>query len=407
MAATENNPKLKRVLSLPLLVLYGLGTTIGAGIYALIGELVAISGYFAPASFLVAAFIATLTAVSFAEMAGRIPSAAGTASYVKHGLTSIHLSTAVGLLVILAGLVSTSALINAFLGYLQVFIEVDRVITIIIIALSLGALAAWGIAESVMVASIITLIEVAGLLIIISVSYPGLVEFTDKWPMLIPTDLVSWGLIYAGAMLAFYTFIGFEDMVVVAEETKEVKRTLPLAIILTLAITTILYMCIVISAIFVMPPEQLASSSAPLAALYQHQTGESTLLITIIGMTSILNGALVQVIMASRVLYGLSSQGQIPAIFSQVNRKTHTPLFATAIAVLIAMSLALIGSLSSLAETTSLIMLIVFALVNLSLLIVKQKNPHPEGVLVFPIWVPTLGFLFSIGFVISEFIQLF
>lgn len=407
MAATENSPKLKRVLSLPLLVLYGLGTTIGAGIYALIGELVAISGYFAPASFLVAAFIATLTAVSFAEMAGRIPSAAGTASYVKHGLKSIHLSTAVGLLVILAGLASTSALINAFLGYLQVFIEVDRVITIIIIALSLGALAAWGIAESVIVASIITLIEVVGLLIIISVSYPGLVEFTDKWPMLIPTDLVSWGLIYAGAMLAFYTFIGFEDMVVVAEETKNVKRTLPLAIILTLAITTILYMCIVISAIFVMPPEQLASSSAPLAALYQHQTGESTLLITIIGMTSILNGALVQVIMASRVLYGLSSQGQIPAIFSQVNRKTRTPLFATAIAVLIAMSLALIGSLSSLAETTSLIMLIVFALVNLSLLIVKQKNPHPEGVLVFPIWVPALGFLFSIGFVISEFIQLF
>ena len=127
----NQQPTLKRSLTLPQLVLYGLGTTIGAGIYALIGELAGISGYLAPASFLVASLIAGLTAMSFAELSGRYPRCAGAALYVKEGFSADRLSMIVGLLVIAAGLVSSAALVNGFVGYLREFIEMERLIIIV------------------------------------------------------------------------------------------------------------------------------------------------------------------------------------------------------------------------------------------------------------------------------------
>ncbi|MBE9564874.1 MAG: amino acid permease, partial [Proteobacteria bacterium] len=154
---------LKRTLSLPMMVLYGLGTTIGAGIYALIGEIAGVAGYFAPISFLVASLMAGLTAISFAELCGRFPQAAGAAVYVKQGFSSNGLSTIVGLLVIAAGLASASALINGFVGYLHQFIGVDRILVIVLLTLVLGGIAAWGIAESVAIASLITVVEIGGL----------------------------------------------------------------------------------------------------------------------------------------------------------------------------------------------------------------------------------------------------
>ena len=399
---------LKRSLSLPQLVLYGLGTTIGAGIYALVGEMAAIAGYFAPISFLVASIMAALTALSFAELSGRYPRCAGAALYVKEGLSSERLSLVVGLLVISAALVSSAAIINGFAGYLDQFMVLDRFAAIVIVCLVIGAIAAWGIAESVTIAAFITVVEIGGLLLIIAVSYSGLAELPQRWRELVPAmDRGSWYGIYTGSLLAFYAFIGFEDMVEVAEETRRVRRNLPVGIMLTLGITVILYMMIMVAAVLAMSPDELAQSQAPLARLYQHYTGGNAAVISIIGLFALINGALIQMIMASRVLYGLSSRNLLPGVFSVVSERTRTPLVATVFATIAITLLAVIGNLASLAEATSLIILVVFSLVNLSLLHVKRKHPKPEGLIVIPAIVPLLGFVVSAGFVVSRIINLF
>ena len=389
-------------------MLYGLGTTIGAGIYALIGEMAAISGYYAPVSFLLASIMAALTALSFAELSGRFPRCAGAALYVKEGFSSEHLSLIVGLLVVGAGLVSSAAIVNGFIAYLGEFIALDRVTAIIIVTLAIGTIAAWGIAESVSIAAFVTVVEIAGLLLVIAVSYSGLAELPDRWRELVPdTDSTSWSGVFTGSLLAFYAFIGFEDMVEVAEETWQVRRILPIGIMLTLAITTLLYMTIMITAVLAMPPEQLAQSQVPLARLYEQYTADDATIISIIGLFALINGALIQMIMASRVLYGMSSRKLLPAIISRVNKRTQTPLVATALTTVVILFLAVSGSLASLAQATSLIMLIVFSLVNLALLHIKRKHPRPEGLIVFPVLIPLLGFVVSAAFIVLELISLF
>ena len=140
----------------------------------------------------------------------------------------------------------------------------------------------------------------------------------------------------------------------------------------------------------------------PLARLYEHYTSSDAAIISIIGLFALINGALIQLIMASRVLYGMSSRNLMPAVISIVNRRTQTPLVATALSTVAILLLAMSGTLASLAQATSLIMLIVFSLVNLSLLKVKRKNPKPGGLIVFPLIIPLLGFVVSAGFVVSE-----
>ncbi len=403
----SNKTTLNRSLSLTQMVLYGLGTTIGAGIYALVGELAGVAGYFAPISFLIASLMAALTAMSFAELSGRFPLAAGASLYVKEGFSSQKLSTLTGILVILAGLVSAAALVNGFVGYLNQFITADRLPTIVLVTLLLGSIAAWGISTSVSLASMITIIEIGGLLLIIGVSFTGINFQKDStFSEFIPSaDITHWTAIFTGTLLAFYAFIGFEDMVDVAEEVKDVKRNLPLAILLTLAITTLLYMLIMVTAVLAVPPQQLATTQAPLAFLYQHFTGNNPVLISIIGLLAIINGALIQIIMASRVMYGLGSRNQLPTILSIVHPQTQTPLLATFIATIAVMGLAITGHLSILAEITSLLMLCIFSMINLALLRIKKRSPSTEDSINFPQWIPLAGFIVSLSFLILTLIN--
>lgn len=403
MTPTSKRTTLKRSLGLTQLVLYGLGTTIGAGIYALVGELAGISGMMAPASFLLASLMAGMTAMSFAELSARYPKAAGASLYIQQGFGSIRLAAAAGVLVIFAGVVSSAALVNAFISHLNQFIDIDKTTGVVGSVLIIGALAAWGIVQSVFIAALITLIEIGGLLLVIFYSLPVYSVLPERLPELLPgPGSGDWHAIYAGALLAFYAFIGFEDMVDVAEEVENVKRNLPRAIIITLVSTTIMYMLIMLAAVFAIPPEQLAKEKAPLAALFQHLSGGNAVVISLIGMLAIVNGVLVQLIMASRVLYGLSSRGQLPPVFSRVNSLTRTPLVATITAVSLVLFFALTGELATLAESTSLIILVIFALVNLSLWFVKKQYPAPEGILTIPAWLPMGGFIVSSGFVVSR-----
>ena len=398
---TDSPATLKRSLSLPMLVLYGLGTTIGAGIYALIGEVAGVAGMASPFSFLIAALIAGFTAFSFAELSARFPRSAGEAHYVQQATGLSALSTTIGLMVVFAGAVSSAAISNAFVGYLHEFFDLPRAAAIVAIVLAIGLLAAWGIAQSVIVAGILTVVEIGGLALVIWAGGDNLVDLPEALPEMWPgVGAVAWSSVLAGAILAFYAFIGFEDMVNVAEETRDASRTLPLAIIITLIVTTLFYMAISLVSVLSVPVSELAAHEAPLALVYERGSGGSAQFLSLIGIVAILNGALVQVIMASRVLYGLSDQGQLPAFLGRVNATTRTPLIATAVVVGAVLILALWFRLAGLAEATSSITLAIFTIVNAALVRIRLRDGKPAEGVCYPLIIPILGFVLSLAFLI-------
>ncbi|MDB4077356.1 APC family permease [Porticoccaceae bacterium] len=304
---------LKRVLNLPLVILYGLGTTIGGGIYVLVGKVAERAGMMAPLSFMAAALLSAFTALTFAELSSRFPKSAGEAVYVKEAFNFQPLAIFVGILVILNGSVSAAALANGFVGYWQTFMAMPDWMVIVLITAALGILAAWGIGQSVMMAAVITLIEVGGLLIIVWVARDEFATIPVRSHELMPgLNGTIWLGILSGSFLAFYAFIGFEDMVNVAEEIKDVEKTLPQAIIITLLLTTLIYFIVTLVAVLSVAPAELGQQKAPLSYIYQKKTGSDPALVSLISIFAILNGGLIQIIMAARVLYGMSRQSITP-----------------------------------------------------------------------------------------------
>jgi len=402
--SAETQPELKRALKLPMLVLYGLGTTIGTGIYALVGEIAGAAGYGAPISFVIACAVAACTACSFAELVARFPRAGAAALYVQHGFDSRRLALLVGMLVVASGVVSCAAMLNGFVGYLQEFVDVGRTLAIVTAAVTLALIAAWGIRESVIAASLVTLVEIGGLFFIIGLGAGSFESLPERWTSFVPgAPQASWTGILFGVTLAFYAFIGFEDMVDVAEETRDAGTTIPRAILLTLGLTTLLYVLLMVTALLALPPDSLRATDAPLATLYTALTGREPALISLIALIAIVNGALIQIIMASRVLYGLASRGQLPALLARVSARTRTPLTATAVITVLLLITALSGRLAGLANAASLIMLCIFTLVNLALWRLKaQGSSPPPGGPRMPRALPLVGALLCAGFVVWE-----
>ncbi len=399
----QTRPSLKRAFTLPLLTFYGLGTILGAGIYVLIGEVVANAGMSAPLAFLVASLLAASSAFSYAELAARFPFSAGEAVYVQQAFGRRNLARLVGLLLVSIGVVSSATLINGFVGYIHVFIEIEPWLANVLLLLVLMGVSVWGITQSAWVAAISTVVVISGLVMVFVVAAPSLQQLPVRWEEMLPSgDSGVWGGVFAGAFVAFYAYIGFEDIVNVAEEVQRPSRNLPLAVLICLGISTLLYMAIATVAVMQVPVSELAGNAAPLALVYEKATGEPPVFIGLISLAAVIGGALIQIIMASRVLYGMARQGWIPSVFANVHPFTRTPLVATTFIGSIILLLALFLPLLTLAKVTSLITLTVFLLINLSLLRVKQRDPQPQGILVFPRWLPVVGFLCSSGFILFQ-----
>jgi amino acid transporter len=236
------------------------------------------------------------------------------------------------------------------------------------------------------------------------VSVPGLslerLMDTIDLPALAGRD--AWQGIFVGGFLAFYAFIGFEDMVNVAEEVKQPERNLPRAILLALLVSGILYILVALVAVASVPERLLAETDAPLAFLYQYVTGREPVAITLISMFAVINGALIQIIMASRVAYGMGRKHWLPAVFARVHAMTQTPVVATATVALLVLVMALWLPIETLAKATSFLLLLVFALVNLSLWRLKRAGTCPDGVICIPCWVPVTGFVASLAFVAMQ-----
>ena len=404
--ASELPLTLRRKLGLPLLVLYGTGITIGAGIYVLIGAAAGHAGAHAPWAFVLSAVVMSLTVGSYAELSTRIPVSAGEAAYVKAAFNSRPFSIATGLLTIVIGVISASTVTIGSAGYIKQFTDMPQWLVVIAVVAALGGVAAWGILESVLLASLFTLIEVGGLLAIVVAAFYGNVPIASTLVQPLPLDASTLSGIGFASLLAFFAFIGFEDLANVVEEAKVPHRDIPRAMVLTLLISTILYVAIAAIAVSAVSIERLSSSSAPLSLVFREVAGINPVTISIVAIVATLNTILAQITMAARVVYGMARHGDLPRIAGRVHARTATPLVATGLIALLVIALALSVPFERLAESTSLATLVVFALVNLSLLRLRHRRLRSSGPHVrVPLWVPAAGLATCIAMIASAFIR--
>jgi len=399
---------LKRCINFPLLTFYGLGTIIGAGIYVLLGKVAGFAGYFAPLAFLIASAVAVFTAFTYGELSSRFPRSAGEALYIAKAFDRKWLSAATGYSIVAVGIISSATIANGFVGYLDVFIKLPSWLVIATVVLTLGSVAAWGISQSVKFATIVSLLEIGGLLFVLIVAGDALKEIPEKLPIVFSSnDTFSVQGLFLGAFLAFYAFIGFEDMVNIAEEVEDASRTIPKAILTAILVSSLLYVSISLVAVLAIPPDILGKSEAPMADIIAQRTSLSPVFITVISLIAIVNGALIQIIMAARVLYGMSQQGIAHKLFQQIHPKTRTPVWSTLFVTLAILLTALWLPIVTLAATTSFITLVIFTAMNLSLLRIKlsgEKNIQESEInaVKYPIWIPATGLVLSIFLLIMQ-----
>jgi basic amino acid/polyamine antiporter, APA family len=264
---------LQRRLGLALLVLYGTGITVGAGIYVLIGAVAGHAGIYAPWSFVIAAAVMALTVASYAELSTRFPVSAGEAAYVRAAFQSRVLATAIGLLTVVTGVVSSAAVTVGSAGYIRQFVDLSQGSIVVMVVVALGAVAAWGILESVALASLFTLIEVGGLLTVVVAGSLADLPIAATIAHSPPLNAAALSGIGFGSLLAFFAFIGFEDLANLVEEAKVPHRDIPRAMVLTLGISTVLYVLVAAVAISAVSVERLSSSSAPLSLVFHEVAG--------------------------------------------------------------------------------------------------------------------------------------
>lgn len=375
MSDNKKDIGLKKQLSTVQILLYGVGTMLGAGIYVLVGKVAGYAGTLTPLSFIIAGVLAGLTAYSYSLLSPRFPKSGGEIVYVANAFNSKHLSVLVGWGVIFTGFISAAAIIKGFVGYLDVFIELPEALVIIISMILLCMLAIRGINESLNAIGLITLIEVGGLIFVILVAGIDLEEFSSKFSqMFVAAPGYDIFAVFQGAFLAFYAFVGFEDLANIAEEAKDPKKSMPIAIMGSLFIALFLYIVVAIVAVLSLPLDELSSTNAPLAEILSKKGQNYVYIISLISLIAVLNGVLAQVIMGARVLYGLAGQNSAPKMFYRVHEKFRTPVLATIVITIGIVVLAIFIPIVQLANTTSYVIISIFTLVNLSQVKLASKD---------------------------------
>ena len=392
--------ELRRAISPPLLFFFILGDILGAGIYALVGTVADEVGGAVWAAFLLALILAVFTAFSYAELVTKYPQAGGAATYVNRAFRTPFFTFMIAFAVMASGITSAATLATAFSGsYLSEFITVDATVAALAFIVLVTLINFRGISESVKVNLGLTLIELTGLLLIILIGVIALGQgdgevgrnFEFKAGETVPIAIL------AGAALSFYALLGFEDSVNVAEETRDPHRVFPRALFSALIAAGCIYFLVTFTASLVVPTRTLAGSDGPLLEVVKlGPLGIPEKLFSAIALLAVANGALINLIMASRLVYGMANQGIVPAFFNRVHRTRRTPYVAILFTTALCAVLIVIGDLSTLAATTVTLLLFAFAAVNVAVLVLRKdrvRHPHFVAPSIFPI----LGILVIIG----------
>lgn len=394
-AAAGKAPKLVRSIGPAQMALYGLGSMLGAGIYGLMGKVAGEVGNAIWLAFLVALIAALLTALSYASLGSRYPRAAGAAYVTQRAYGFPLLSFVVGLALVCSGLTSIGTQSRVFAANIAGLFGLEA-LPVEWLALGflliLTGIVFRGIRESMWVNVLCTLVEAGGLLLVIVVgmSYWGSVDYFEMPPSV--GDDLPILLIMQGAVLAFFAFIGFEDMYNVAEETRDPERTVPLGLILAMALAAILYVAVAVTAVSVVPWQDLAEAPGPITEVVNRAAPAlPPIVFTAITLFAVANTALVNYVTASRMIYGMARQGLLPSMLGNVHDGRRTPHIAIAALFLILAPLALLGTIAELAAATVLLLLLVFTVVNGALFVLKRRKGEKKGLFEVPIIVPALG----------------
>lgn len=365
-------PRLRRVLGLPSLTFYGVGLILGAGIYSLVGAAAGEAGNGLWLAFLVAAFIALLTGLSYAELSTMYPRAAAEFEFARHAFPrSGPLAAGTGMLLAASGTATAATVSRAFAGYLQQFVDVPVAAAAVALLLAAAAINLTGIRHAAWANIAMTLVEVAGLILVVAVGVRE-PDFTQSIRSAPPAALMS------AAALIFFAFLGFEDIANLAEESREPRRQVPRAILLSVAIATVLYVLVAMAALALAPADELAASKAPLADAIATVDPRLGGVLAGIALFATANTCLVAMVAASRMLFGLGRAKEAPPALDRVGKKRGTPWIAALVILAGALALLPLGSTAVLGGVASLAALLAFAVVNASVVALRITEPKKE-----------------------------
>ncbi len=409
-----SEPDLKRVIGPKLLLLFIVGDILGTGVYALTGSVAGEVGGAAWAPFLAAFAVATITAFSYLELVTKYPQAAGAALYT-HKAFGIHFVTfLVAFAVMCSGITSASTASNAFAGFVNAGFALDLEIGgtgLLLIALGFMALVAAinfrGVGESVKANVVLTMVELSGLLLIIVIGMyamtQGNVDFSRVMVFDSPNDKGTFLAVTAATSLAFFAMVGFEDSVNMAEECQNPVRDFPKTMLTGLGVTGVIYLLVSITAVALVPVGDLTNAELGPALNQVVAAGAPDLpfdkIFPFIGMFAVANSALINMLMASRLLYGMARQDVLPRTFGKVHRSRRTPWVAIIFTTLLSFGLIIyvvrasasedgLANVTLLGGTTALLLLCVFTIVNVALLVLRTdtvEHDHFRAPFVMPI----------------------
>ena len=399
---------LRPAITRPMLTVFVIGDVLGAGIYALVGEVAGKVGGAVWTSFLAAGILAAFTATAYAELVTKYPQAAGAALYTHKAFRRPFVTFLVAFAVMCSGVASAATLATAFGGdYLSEFVTLPKMV---VAALFIGVLALInfrGIKESVSINLGLTSIELTGLLLVTVIGLAFLLDgggdpgraLEFKSGEAVPLAILS------GASLAFFALIGFEDSVNVAEETRNPSRVFPPALFIGLGIALVVYILVTLIAGMAVPVDTLSESDGPLLEVVQlGPLAMSTKVFSAIALFALTNGALINMIMASRLIYGMAAQGIVPRELGRVHRGRRTPWVAIGFVALLAFALVALGDLESLADTTVLLLLGVFVCVNVAVLLLR-RDPVDHEHWRAPTVLPVLGAAACLGLIVQKAVE--
>ncbi|GGN90018.1 amino acid permease [Actinoplanes lobatus] len=397
----SEQPALNRVIGPALLLLFVIGDILGTGVYALTGKVANEVGGAVWLPFLLAFVVALLTAFSYLELVTKYPRAAGAALYTHKAFGVHFLTFMVTFAVMCSGLTSASSASKAFAGNFGKAFDLTLGDGLALTAVALGFITLVGlinfrgVGESVKANVVLTCVELTGLLIVIGVGawalgggngdLSRLTEFNT------PPGESVWLSVTAGTALAFFAMVGFEDSVNMAEETRDPVRIFPRVMLTGLCVTGVIYVLVAISAVALVPPAELGSGDTPLLKVVQAGApGFPLWVFAFITMFAVANSALINMMMASRLLYGMANEGVLPKVLGRVHRRRRTPWVGIVFTTLIAFGLIWFADLAALGGTTALLLLCVFTVVNVACLVLRRDRVEHQHFRA-PTVIPVLG----------------
>ena len=387
---------LKRTLGLGECIFFGVGSILGAGIYTLIGKVAGLAGNFIWLAFLIAFIAALFTAFSYAELSAAYPKSGGEFVYATKAFgkkTGIFL----GIIISLNGIISGATVSIGFAGYLGALIGINLLVASLGIIVLIFLINISGIKHSSTMNIIFTIIEAIGLLFVIYIAFPSIgdVNYTELSPKGID------GLLTA-SVIAFFAYMGFEEIVKLAEETKNPEKTIPKALFISSAIVIAIYTVVTICAVSIIPYQQLGESQSPLADIADAKYGHTGIvIISVIALFATSNTILSNMIGSSRVLFGMSEETKLLKLFSYVSIKRKTPIAALILILIITCGFALIGNIETVARIATIFIFITFIVVNLSVIVLRVKEKNMKRPYRIPLNIKNIPVISVLGIIMT------